>query len=72
MCTTKYLTDVFISNFELFIIKLSSVADWLNLGVIIRAVDLLGFIVSLFIFIQFEQHSFIIKARSTVYTKISN
>jgi len=54
MCNPKYLTDVFISNFELFIIELSSGVDWLSLGVIIRAVDLLGFIVSLFILIQFE------------------
>jgi len=54
MCTSKYLTDVYIFSFELFIIKLSSGADWLSMGVIIRAVDLLGFIVSLFILIQFE------------------
>jgi len=54
MCTPKYLTDDFISDFELFIIKLSSVADWLSLGVNIRVLDLLRFIVSLLILIKFE------------------
>jgi len=33
---------------------MSSGADWLSLRVIIRAVDLLGFIVSLFILIQLK------------------